>query len=62
LQNGIDFFLLKQAGQKISPQPEQQMPALLGSNLRPQSGQHLSPDSIVKGDLPNMMISTSDMS
>jgi len=54
LQNGIGLFSPRQAGQKISPQPEQRTPVISGSNLCPQSEQHHSPDCIVKRLLPNM--------
>ncbi len=63
LQYGIDIFSRKHAGQKTSPQPEQRMPVLSGSNLCPQSGQHHSPDCFVncfvKGILSNIINSTS---
>src|SRR6266567_4988407 len=63
LQYGIDFFSRKHAGQKTSPQPEQWMPVLSGSNLCPHSGQHHSPDcfvnGFVKGTLSNIISSTS---
>jgi len=63
LQYGIDIFSRKHAGQKTSPQPEQRMPVLSGSNLCPQSGQHHSPDCFVncfvRGTLSNIISSTS---
>ena len=48
------MFSPRQAGQKISPQPEQRTPVISGSNLCPQSEQHHSPDCIVKRFVPNI--------